>query len=82
MFGPQYVNFGFAFNERSFQAIESEKGLHDFSVGPAPDGSLDATLASAGLPIMALDLRTPPKQAVVADWRQAPHQTRSIGAVF
>jgi len=71
MFGLQYVNFGFAFNKGSFQAIESGKGLRDFSIGPAPDGSLDATLASAGLPIMALDLRTPPKQAVVADWLKA-----------
>ena len=82
MFGPQYLNFGFAFNEGSFQAVEMGKGLHDFTVGPAPDGSLDATLASAGLPIMALDLRTPPKQPVTADWLKAPHQTRSIGAVF
>lgn len=82
MFGPQYLNFGFAFNEGSFQAVEMGKGLHDFTVGPAPDGSLDATLASAGYPIMALDVRTPPKQPVAADWLKAPHQTRSIGAVF
>ena len=82
IFGPQYLNFGFAFNEGSFQAVEMGKGLHDFTVGPAPDGSLDATLASAGLPIMALDVRTPPKQPVTADWLKAPHQTRSIGAVF
>ena len=82
MFGSQYVNFGFDFNEGSFQAMESGKGLHDFTVGPAPDGSLDATLASAGMPIMALDLRKPPKEAAVANWLKAAHQTRSIGAVF
>ncbi len=82
MFGPQYVNFGFAFNQGSFQAIESGKGLRDFSIGPAPDGSLDATLASAGLPIMALDLRTPPRQTVAIDWLKTAHMTRSIGAVF
>lgn len=82
MFGRDYVNFGFAFNQGSFQAIESGKGLRDFTVGPAPDGSLDATLASAGLPILALDLRTPPKQAAAADWLKTAHLTRSIGAVF
>ena len=82
MFGSRYVNFGFAFNEGSFQAIESGKGLHDFTVGPAPDGSLDATLASAGLPIIALDLRKPPNQPAVNNWLKAAHQTRSIGAVF
>ena len=63
MFGPQYLNFGFGFNEDSFQAVEMGKGLHDFTVGPAPDGSLDATLASAGLPIMALDVSDAPKTA-------------------
>jgi erythromycin esterase len=62
-FGPQYLNFGIAFNEASLQAVEMGKGLHDFTVGPAPDGSLDATLASAGFPTMALDVRTPPKPA-------------------
>lgn len=82
MFGSSYVNFGFAFNEGSFQAIEAGKGLHDFTVGPAPDASLDATLASAGLPIIALDLRQPPKQPAVTNWLKAAHQTRSIGAVF
>ena len=56
--------------------------LHDFTLGPAPDGSLDAILASAGFPIMALDVGTPPKQPVAADWLEAPHQTWSIGAVF
>lgn len=82
MFGRQYVNFGFAFNEGSFQAVEMRKSLHDFTVGPAPDGSLDSTLASAGLPIMALDLRTPAKDPATAEWLRAPHQTRSIGSAF
>ena len=46
------------------------------------DGSLDATLASAGLPIIALDLRKQPNQPAVNDWLKAAHQTRSIGALF
>lgn len=82
MFGTRLVNFGFAFNQGSFQAVEMGKGLHDFTVGPAPDGSLDQVLASAGLPVMALDLRTAPKQGPAADWIRAHHATRSIGAVF
>jgi erythromycin esterase-like protein len=81
-FGARYVNFGFAFNQGSFRAVEMGKGLHDFTVGPAPDGSLDATLAAAGLPVMALDLRQGPKPPAVADWLTAAHQTRSIGAVY
>lgn len=82
MFGAQYVNFGFAFNSGAFQAMGLGQGLVNFTVGPAPDGSLDATLASVGVPIMALDLRTLPKQTAAADWLKAPHQTRSIGAVY
>lgn len=82
IFGSQYVNFGFAFNEGAFQAVEAGKSLHDFSLGPAPDDSLDATLAAAGFPIMALDLRTPPKDPAASEWLRAPHRTRSIGAIF
>lgn len=82
MFGPQYVNFGFAFNQGAFQAVEIGKGLHDFSLPPAPEDSLEATLASVGYPIMALDLRTPPKEPSAAKWLRAAHRTRSIGAIF
>jgi len=82
MFGAQMVVFGFAFNQGSFQAVENKKGLHDFTVGPAPDGSLDATLAAAGIPLFALDLRSAPKDSAAAAWLSEPHKTRSIGAVY
>src|SRR5262249_23733620 len=32
MFGDRMVVFGFAFNQGSFQAVEPNKGLHDFTV--------------------------------------------------
>jgi hypothetical protein len=48
MFGGKLANFGFAFNQGTFQAIELGKGLHDFTIGQAPDGSLDRTLARSG----------------------------------
>ena len=76
MFGEQMVTFGFAFNEGSFQAIESGKGLRNFTVGPAPAGSLDAALAEAGIPMFALDLRTAPA------WFREAQRSRSIGAIF
>ena len=50
MFGAEMVVFGFAFNQGSFQAVELGKGLHDFSVGAAPPGSLDATFAATRIP--------------------------------
>jgi len=82
MFGAQMVVLGFAFNEGSFQAILSGKGLKDFTVPPAPPGSWDAALASANLPLFALDLRQAPKTGPVADWLAQPHKTRSIGALY
>lgn len=82
MFGEQMVVFGFAFNQGSFQAIERGKGLHDFTVSPAPDGSLDATLAATGIPLLAIDLRKIPKRSPVETWWSQPHKSRNIGAVY
>lgn len=86
MFGNQMVVFGFAFNQGGFQAIEmpfpSKSGLRNFKVGPAPEGSLDAMLASAGLQIAAIDLRALPKEGPVANWFSQPRATKSIGAGY
>lgn len=83
MFGEQMVVFGFAFNQGSFRAVDmSKKGLVDFTVPAAPGGSLDATFASSGIPLFALDLRDAPKSGPVAAWLSEPHKSRSIGAVF
>jgi len=82
MYGTQMVVFGFGFSEGSFQAVETGKGLHDFTVPPSPAGSLDATLAAAGIPIFALDLRRVPAQGPAADWFSKPRPARTIGAVY
>jgi len=76
MFGGQMVTFGFAFFEGSFQAVEQGKVLRNFTVAPAPEGSLDATLAATGLPVFALDLRNAPA------WFKEPHKSRNIGAIY
>jgi len=83
MYGGQMVVFGYSFNQGSFQAISQERGaLRDFTVPPAPAGSLDATLAASGIPLFALDLRAAPKTGPVAEWLQTGHATRSIGAGY
>jgi erythromycin esterase-like protein len=81
--GTQMVIIGFSFDQGSFQSTEAGKGLREFTVPPAPTGSLDATLTGAGIPVFALDLRslnTAP--AAVRQWWRLPHQTRSIGALY
>jgi erythromycin esterase-like protein len=84
MFGSELVNFGFAFNQGSFQAVEPGKGLHSFTVAlaSATDGTLDLALAKTGIPIFAVDLRLLPTTGPVADWFHLPHSTRSIGAMY
>ncbi len=82
-FGPDMVVFGFAFNQGSFQAIHVPfRILRAHTIGPAPSGSLDGTLAAAGLTLAAVDLRTLPTQGVVAEWFRVPRQTRDIGAGY
>ncbi len=86
MFGTNMIVIGFTFNQGSFQAMEapfpSVKGLHPFTVGPAPEGSLDAMVASAGVPLAMVDLRAVPKDGIVADWFAKPRATRSVGALY
>jgi erythromycin esterase-like protein len=83
-FGPQIMNFGFAFDQGSFRAVDvaNKSGVHPFTVAPAPEGTFDAALAATGIPIFALDLRTLPKDSLVAAWFAQPHRTRDIGANF
>ena len=81
-FGSDLVIFGFAFNQGSFQAFDLQltKGRHPFTLGPAPEGSFDATLAAAGLSIAAIDFHRIPKDGPVAEWFGAPHMSRSTGS--
>lgn len=83
MYGDQMVVFGFAFNQGSFQARSTSNNIvKNFTVPPTRPGSLDATLASAGIPLFALPLRHVPPSGPVADWWKEPHQTRSIGGPY
>jgi erythromycin esterase len=73
--GRDMVVFGFAYNRGSFQ--QGVAGVvRSFNVGPAREGSIDATLAGAGLSIAAVDLRTLPRNGPVAAWFSAPHGMR------
>ena len=84
--GDTMVIFGFAFNRGGFQAREmpfsSGRGLRTFTVGPLSDGSLDVTLARAGLSVAAVDLRSRPASGPVTEWFAQAQETRSIGAGF
>ena len=86
MFGNELVVFGFVFNQGSFLAAElpwpSEKGTHSFTVNPAPDSSLDATLAAAGLNIAVINFKALPKDGPVTQWFNEGQLTRNIGLPY
>jgi erythromycin esterase len=65
------------FNQGSFQAF-GDRRLREFTLGPALEGSLDATLAAAGIPLFALDLRTAPATGPAAEWLASEHPTRNV----
>ncbi len=79
-----YLPIGFAFREGGFQAKNldpTNTGLKVFNVTPPAEASLDAALASSGLPALALDLRNLPK-GPVRDWFEAPQGMLGCGAWF
>ncbi len=81
-YGQQMVVFGFAFNQGGFQALNAGGVLTRFTVAPAPAGSLDAMLADADIPVLAIDWRGTPSRGVITEWINAPHRTRTIGALY
>ena len=85
-YGSEMVAFGFAFNQGSFLAHKlpwpSEKGAHSFTVQPAPENSLDATLAAAGLNIAVINFKALPKDGSVTQWFSEGQLTQNIGLPF
>lgn len=82
--GKDLFTIGFAFDQGSFQAMDagSGTGLRDFTVGPSLEGSLNAALAKAGIPLFVLDLRQAPASGTAGRWWQTKHKERDIGAVY
>lgn len=85
-FGRDLVTFGSAFHEGGLKAwqipLDLGTGVLSFNVGAAPEGTLDETLARAGLERAAIDLRALPSAGPVAAWFGAPHLTRQIGSGY
>ncbi|HMJ52833.1 MAG TPA: erythromycin esterase family protein [Polyangiaceae bacterium] len=77
--GKDYVVFGSAFDQGSFNAAD-KGGLAVFTVGPAPPGSFDGMLARAKIPLFALDLRS--ATGVASAWIRTSTVARSIGGLY
>ena len=82
VFGDAQRVVGFAFGEGTAQAVRFPKdGLRYHTVGPIPEGSMEAACAEVGLPLFAIDLRTAPDGAV-SDWLSSQPLHRSFGAFY
>jgi len=86
-FGTAYYAIGSSFNQGSFQAREMAKdvtigALTEFTVGPAPEGSVDWYLARTGLKTFLVDFRQAATDPLMSDWLKTPHRMRAIGLGF
>ena len=84
-FGSGYYAFGFAFNRGSFQAqvaVEEEPRVEEFTLGAAPERTVDWYLARAGIPSYVLDLDLLSKDAASAQWLRTELPMHWIGAIF
>jgi erythromycin esterase len=82
MFGDAYRCVGFNWYEGAFRASEPGKPVSDHAVEPSPAGTVEATMAAAGLPLFALNLRTLPDSGPVAEWFRSEHKARQSGPVY
>lgn len=83
-FGDGYYAFGFAFNQGSFQAQVFGAGkvrVQEFTLGPAPEGTVDWYLANVGLGNFVVDLRSS-KDEELLRWLQTPRRMHWVAALY
>jgi len=84
-YGDDLKIFGFFFNQGGFKAIDGgvpSKGIHDFSVGTAPEEIFEYTMAKTKMPLAAIDLSKIKDKGVVHDWFNQERGTRHSGGWF
>ncbi|HPW17561.1 MAG TPA: erythromycin esterase family protein [Candidatus Aminicenantes bacterium] len=89
-FGEAYYAIGFSFDRGSFQACDvgsprwASEGciLAEFTVGPAPEGSIDWFLARPGIPNYFVDIRGAAGDPTVSRWLAAEMPLRFVGSGY
>jgi erythromycin esterase len=80
--GRSYVAVGILFDAGEFQALDRRDdgtwGFRRFTVGPAPDGSVERELVTLGLADTFVDLRAVPRGAPPS-WPDVPRPYRIFG---
>jgi erythromycin esterase len=84
-FGNAYYAFGFAFNRGSFQAQIAGEGkprVQEFTLGTAPERTVDWYLARTGIASYIVDFRRSTNDKTFLSWLQATQRMHWIGAIF
>jgi erythromycin esterase len=85
VFGNGYYAFGFSFNQGSFQAQVAGEGkphVREFTLGPAPEKTVDWYLARVGIPRYVVDIRRLPADETLSDWLNSRQRMHWVGAIF
>lgn len=81
-----YAAIGLFFNQGRFIAAEAtgpyRGAVHEFKVGPAPAGTVEAAIATFGFPAALLQLRGFPAASAAARWLSVLRPTRVIGSQY
>jgi len=87
-YGKAYYALGMSFNRGSFQSRDlgsedpNDARLRSFTVGPAPEDSVDWYLGQAGTSMFIVDFRSRHPGKELDEWLAAPRLMRSIGSGF
>jgi erythromycin esterase len=84
-FGAQYYAVATAFHRGSFQAQVtgvSPPQIREFSLPPAPQGTIDWFLRQAAPGAAMLDLRQRPSDPRIGQWLDAEHPMYWVGGLF
>jgi erythromycin esterase len=85
-FGDAYYALGISFNQGSFQARDyrptGKRAVMSFTVGPAPEGTVDWYLARPAPGTYLVDFRKPAADDTVKRWLAAPRPMRNIGSYY
>ncbi len=84
-FGSAYYVVGTAYRRGVVSGLGVEgnqnKGFGAWPVTPAPEGSGDAILSAAGMPLFFLDMRSVPRDGPLGVWLAAEHRFNIAGGV-
>jgi erythromycin esterase len=85
-FGRNLYVAGFAFRRGQLRAVGVTNGrtqtLADQVAPPAPEGSGDAVLSAAGMPLFFLDMSRVPAESPLSRWLAESHLYYNVGSVW